>query len=153
MKTFLYIKRIKISQSKLKLLINKIISKELINMYLKLLNTKNTKISKILIDILREIFYNFQNLDLKLDKILINRDFITKRYQPRAKGRSFKIEKKNSKLYIKFFYNKQRLSNNYTKKEIINDLVKIKNIKINEQYAGLQKLHSYNNIYLNYKDF
>jgi hypothetical protein len=154
MKTFLYIKKIKISQSKLKILINKIISKELIDIYLKLLNTKNTKVAKILINILRDIFHKFQNLDLKLDKILINKNFIIKRYQPRAKGRSFKIEKKNSKLYIQFSFRIQKKLNNiYTYKEIINNLVNDKNIKTQEKYNTLQKLYSYSNLYLTYKNF
>lgn len=103
--SFALIKQIKFSPYKINLILQKISN---LNCYkaLEKLMTYNTKASDFVWNLLNSAISNFRTTDkdLKIAECFVTRGKIIKRFQPRAKGRSYLITKKHSNIYIKIIY-------------------------------------------------
>jgi len=131
MQTFTYRKKLKISPTKVLSMVYKFKQKYLLDVYLIILESPNLKFKKIILNLFRNILSNIKESNIYLLEVLVNKNIILKRLQPRAKGRAFKIEKKFSELYFKFSLNE--------------------NLKTIKPIYSLNKIRYYNNLYNNLK--
>lgn len=96
--------KILVSPTKLKKFSKRIVKKDLITAYLYLLKNSHYKAIKLLMKnlkfIINSVIKKQKNYNYFLKEIIVTKSLILKRLQPRAKGRSFKIERKYS--FIKF---------------------------------------------------
>lgn len=94
-----------ISPTKLRIFTNKITKKQLIIAYFYLIKNINYKAAKILVKLFKYIISFLskeqKNCNYFINEIIVTKNLTLKRLQPRAKGRSFKIERKYSSIKFK----------------------------------------------------